>query len=138
MDPVNPYSPPTVISKPDNLPQPNRYGRKHASYILLASVVLSLIYTFLDESVLRTAHGAWPVLFGTAAIAIVSVLVTRDLLLSPLCCFAGTMSGVLLAGLLRSWGYAQIDLAIPISIGFSIPSLIIGLLLRLLRRNPSR
>jgi hypothetical protein len=130
MEPVNPYSPPTVDRKAESIVQPFRYGQQQAVYFLVASVILSLMYTYIDESLLRTSYGAWPMLIATSAIAIGSVLVTKDLLLSPLCCFAGTVSGDILAGLVRNWGYAQLHYCIPLSIAFSIPSLIIGLLLR--------
>ena len=64
---------------------------------------MSLAYTFLDEIVLRTSYGAWPMLTATAAIAISSSIVTKDFVFSPLCCFAATMSGGVLVGLVRDF-----------------------------------
>jgi hypothetical protein len=69
-------------------------------------------------------------LLATAVIAFASLLVTRDIFLSPLCCLAGTLSGAIVAGLVRGWGYAQFHACIPLAIGFSIPTLLLGLLMR--------
>lgn len=135
MKPDNPYSPPTVDCKAENIAPAFLSGR-HAAYFLGASVTFSLVYTFLDEAILRTSFGAWPMLFITASLAIGSVLITRDLLLSPLCCIAGTISGDILAGFIRNWAYAQMQFCIPLAIGFSVPALIIGLVLR--QRRASR
>ena len=129
MDTNNPYAspsaPPTAIQgKAQSKPT---VRRRLACGMLLASIAGSLAYTFIDEVVLKTSEGAWPMLFATAGIAVIASVLTRDWLVAPLCCFCGTMSGGLLAGIVRSWSYAQLHICIPLALGFSVPSLIIAL-----------
>lgn len=129
MDSNNPYAPPGAATpanqaKVQSIPA---VRRGLACAILLTSIAGSLAYTFIDEVVLKTSEGAWPLLVATAGVAAIASIVTRDWLLAPLCCFCGTVSGDLLAGVVRSWSYAQLHICIPLAFGFSIPSLIIAL-----------
>lgn len=66
-------------------------------------------------------------LFASAGLAIVASFLTRDWMVAPLVCFSATMSGGLLAGIVRSWPYAQLDICLPFAAGFSVPSLVIAI-----------
>lgn len=136
MESFNPYAPPDVDTGASRFTERYQYSRWHACGFLVASVFISLTYTCLDEVVYRTSIGALPMLIGTAIIAFASVLVTKDVLVSPLCCFVGTVSGDILVGFVRGWGYAQLPVCIVLAIGLSIPSLLIGLLMRRLDGRP--
>ena len=119
MEPDNPYSPPAVPHTTDCVAEPFRHRRRHAWYFLGMSVVASTTYTYFDEVVLGTSYGAWPMLITTATISVACAWFTRNSLVSPFCCFAGTMAGDILAGLIRGWQYAQLHFCIPLSIAFS-------------------
>ena len=126
MDEHNPYSSPLVsaISVAKEVEPTPIIRRRLALWVLFASVAGCLFYTLVDEVVLGTAIGAWPMLFASAGIAVFTSVLTRDWLVSPLCCFCGVMAGDILSGLVRDWAYAQIEIALPLAIGFSVPSLI--------------
>ena len=69
-------------------------------------------------------------LIGTAVLSIVSAFMSRHLVLAPLCCFAGIMAADLLVAVVISVAYAQFDDCFPLAVVFSLPSLIIVLVLR--------
>ena len=129
MDSNNPYASPAatssaVSSKVESTPT---VRRRLALGMLLVSVACAVTYTYVDEVVLKTSTGAWPMLFATAGLAVIASIFTRDCFVAPLCCFCATVSGDLLAGLVRSWSYAQTEVCVPIALGFSVPSLIVAL-----------
>ena len=134
MDNNNPFAPPAVASDaivpPPAIVQAREATpvvRRRLALILVAfSIGCSLTYMVMDEVILTTSVGAWPMLLATAAIGIVAGFLTRDWIVAPFCCFCGTMSGDILAGVVRGWSYAQLELCIPLAIGFSIPALIVA------------
>ena len=98
--------------------------------MIVLAVACGLIYTYLDEIVIRSSYGAWPVVFFTAALSLISAVATRDVWKAPLCCFLGTMAADLFAGILVNWAYAQVFACLGISCAFSLPALIVAALLR--------
>ncbi|MFO1065413.1 MAG: hypothetical protein U0892_16225 [Pirellulales bacterium] len=128
----NPYSPPTVVEIPVRKTQREfwQVRREWAVACMVLSTVLSLSYTFIDEAVLKTAIGAWPTLFVTCGLSVLSALVTRDWIFAPLTCFFAVMAGDVLAGVLRGWAYAQVGLCLGLSSSFSAPALIIAVAMR--------
>ena len=133
VNPVNPYEPPRssepIVSGTDRVLTDKR-RRSLALQILGVTTGLAVLYTIVDESVLGSRVGAWPMLFGSSLIAIATVLVTRDWLISPLCCFVPTCAGDAVAGMIRGWAYAQVEYCVPLAFAFSIPALVIGLIQR--------
>lgn len=133
MNKLNPYASPAAVkgSNPDSPDLFNRRRQKVTANIILGATVFGAItYTLVDESIARTSFGAWPMLIGSAVIAAISAIVTRRPLTSPMTCFLATVSGDLVAAMLRGWQYAQVEYCIPLAIGFSIPALMLALLLR--------
>ena len=128
----NPYASPSATSSQILLatPQLPIVRRDWACGILLVSIALSLNYVYLDEVIFKTQVGAWPMLIVTSGIGIVAAIATRDWMLSPLCCFCGTVSGVVLVGVTKNWSYAQIHIAVPLALGFSAPALILAFIVR--------
>ena len=131
---VNPYQSPqtldcsTVAGEQCYEPTPRR--RRLAAHLLGTSAALALGYTYIDEVVLRTSFGTWPTLIGTSILAIVAAVLTRDVLLAPLCCFGATMAADFLAAVVRSVAYAQIPICLKLALAFSLPALVIALVLR--------
>ncbi len=125
---LNPYAPPqtTGRAQSEEAAETHRDSTEIAAGFLAASVALALAYTYCDEILIGTRYGAWPLLFGAAAISLVCAVWTRSWLLAPLCCFAGTISGDLLAAVVRDWAYAQFHYCVPLAIGFSLPSLVVA------------
>ena len=126
---LNPYSSPAPTTTSNELRPHEIANRRLSLLILLASVLISIFYTFVDEVVLGTAFGAWPMLLITAAIALACSFLTRDWLIAPLCCFCGTMFGGIVVGLVRGWEYAQLEFCLPLALVFSIPALVVAALL---------
>ncbi|MEI8213866.1 MAG: hypothetical protein WCI02_17080 [Planctomycetota bacterium] len=138
VNPVNPYEPPRssepIASGIDRVLTDKR-RRSIALQILGVTTGLAVLYTIVDEGVLGTGVGAWPMLFGSCLIAIATVFMTRDWLISPLCCFVPTCAGDAVAGLIRGWAYAEVAYCVPLALAFSIPALVIGLIQRLYIRR---
>jgi urea transporter len=103
------------------------FGRPYAIATLALSVMAAVAWVFLDEVLLKTKIGAWPMLIGSSAIAVFVAWRTRDWLIAPLCCVLATMSGDLMAGMVRDWAYAQVPMAFSLSLAFSVPALLVAL-----------
>jgi hypothetical protein len=86
----------------------------------------TLAWVFLDEVLLKTQIGAWPMLIGSCIVSVFVAWRTRDWLVAPLCCVLPTMSGDLLVGLIRGLAYAQVPIAFSLSLAFSIPALLVA------------
>lgn len=131
MEQWNPYSPPLAdtieIVRADRPGPIIRRGRSLT--ILGASIAGAVIYTFMDEVIVRTAVGAWPMLFTTCVVSILASILTRDWMIAPLCCFAAVLAGDLLQQLYEVGPMENMGICIPMAAGFSIPSLVIGYLL---------
>jgi hypothetical protein len=126
---LNPYQSPTLPAE-----APQQRGRSPSVFLgwcfLLLSTGGALAYTYIDESLLNTRMGGWPVLIGTSALSIVSAFVSRDWVLAPLCCLVAAVASDVLAAALISIAYAQFHAFIPLAMAFSVPALIIALVLR--------
>src|SRR6187200_257190 len=113
MTDLNPYQSPTLPAEASPVRQPNAFA---GLCFLLAATIAALAYTYVDEAVAKTQHGAWPMLIATSFLAVVSAVVSRHLWLAPLACFVATMAGDLLAAYLVSVRYAQIEICIPLAL----------------------
>ena len=86
METSNPYRAPRAKVEADpRLPtlEATRKRRRLMAFAILGmSVVGSLFYVIMDEVLLQTAVGAWPMLFGTAIASIISSILTRHLSLT--------------------------------------------------------
>jgi len=127
---LNPYLSPILPAEPIPSVLVRPASNTIALLFLLGSVAAALTYTYLDEVVIQSKHGAWPMLIGVSAVSVVSAFLTRHLWLAPLACFVATMAGDLLAACLVSIGYAQIELCIPLALAFSSPALLVAIVLR--------
>ncbi|WP_161604303.1 hypothetical protein [Roseiconus nitratireducens] len=138
MTKLNPYSPPRQVESaappvPETSVVPPYRGL--ALCFLAASVVFSLTYTWVDEVTAKTSNGAWPMLFITCFFAVLAGFSTRDRIIAPLTCFAGVMSGDVLAGLIRGWAYAQLHLCVPLATAFSVPALASAIIAHMMERK---
>lgn len=126
---VNPYAPPPMEAPPLRPVKKllAEFGRPYAIAALLLTITAALAWVFLDEVLLKTQIGAWPMLIGSSAIAVFVAWRTCDWLIAPLCCVLPTMSGDLMAGLVRDWAYAQVPMAFSLSLAFSVPALLVAL-----------
>ena len=124
MEPFNPYQPPASEepAADDISAKPAEARWQIAAVFMAAAVVACMAYTFVDEVVLGTAIGAWPMLFGASALSIVASIWSRGSLLAPTACFFGTIAGDVLAGIVRDWHYAQLHLCVPLAVAFSLPA----------------
>lgn len=129
---LNPYASPLPDPEHPRFATPSHrpWTRSLAWIFVGFSVACAVTFTYVDEIVLKTKYGAWPTVFFSAGLSIIAAVVTRECWIAPLCCFLGTMAADLLAGVLVSWPYAQVYQCIPISLGFSVPALIVAALLR--------
>lgn len=133
----NPYQSPTSTAVASPRPQRSVRSRRHLALgFLVFSIVLALGYTFIDEVVIGPIYRAWPMLLGTAVISVVAAFVTNDVIVSPLCCFAATMAGDVEAALIQNWSYAQPLICLPLAAGFSLPAVIVAVLMRRFRAKP--
>ncbi len=138
----NPYSPPQSIEElgssqhpiADNHSTPLIRRNVAAAWVLFSIASCSL-YIFVDLVVLETRRGAWPMLLASAALACIVSVVTRDWIIAPLCCFAGSMSGDLIAGLVVDWDYATVPQALALSAVFSAPALVLAVVMLMRRRR---
>lgn len=124
----NPYAPPTS-QEPLLRPERKRsveFGRPYAMAALGLSILSALAWVFLDEVLLMTQIGAWPMLIGCSAVSVLVAWRTRDWVIAPLCCVVPTMSGDLMAGVVRDWSYAQVPIALQLSLAFSVPALLVA------------
>ncbi|MCA9037583.1 MAG: hypothetical protein KDA91_20755 [Planctomycetaceae bacterium] len=135
MEDFNPYAPPVdqAVSVESVRGLPVR--RRLALAMLWVFIIAAVSYTYLDEVVLATSFGAWPMLCTAGAGAIVASCFTRDLLVAPLCCLLSVVCGDLTAAFVKSWQYAQFHLCLPLAIGFSVPSFLLAFYLRFRKRH---
>lgn len=134
---VNPYAAPRTDEVMELEPDPPEVKRALAGIACAICTLVTLGYTWMDEVVLETRLGAWPMLFGASVAAMLTAWFTRDLLLSPACCFVAVIVADLLAAVVRSWGYAQFHLCVPLAGAFSLPAILIAWL-RLRRYRAER
>ncbi len=96
--------------------------------MLTFSIIAALLFVVATELTWRNAVAA-PGLFllsGTCLISIVAAFITRDVLIAPLCCFASTAAGDILAAVIRDWDYAEPTTMLLLACGGSIPAFIIA------------
>ena len=122
---INPYASPAQTQTNAN----PIVRRRLAFIILMASIGCSLAFTFVDEAVLKTHIGTWPLVYATAILAFITSIFTRDWLIAPLCCFVAIVASGLLMYALRPGSSLQLGVMIWIAIVFSTPSLIVATLL---------
>lgn len=136
METENPYAPPQADCTPVEIER-RPLEKRSAIWYLCVTVAVALAYVVLTELILQAKQPAPGLLAITTISSLVASARTKDFVLSPLCCFAGMMSGALLAGLIRGWNYVQMPYTLPAAIGFSLPALILAIVLRAIepRRN---
>lgn len=137
---TNPYQPPGALGNAVSLQLPVEgpsSRRAVATFILAATVLGSLTFVYFAESINQFTPPIGIVLIvSTAVSSIASAIITRDALLAPLCCLGGMMSGVTLAAMMKGWPYVSLEITIPLSIGASLPALVVAWLLK--RRHAKR
>ena len=128
----NPYQPP-VCSRdavPTRLPRewnaPQR-GFAMMAFGLTISTSSGFIYYAESAASMRLPPGM-VLIVATSIVSILTAITTRDIFFSPLCCFGGMMSGVLLAALMNDWEYVSLPVTIPISLVASIPAFVIAMI----------
>lgn len=109
---------------------PTSTDRPTALLLLGASVAFAIAYSLIDVVVLKSSLGAWPLLIVTFILSIVSAIVAKDVVFSPLCCLAATIIGLALVATFRSVLYVQFHFGVPLALAFSSPSLIVVLIRR--------
>jgi hypothetical protein len=127
---LNPYQSPTLPAEEISPAKVPAAQTAIALLLLFASTAAALTYTYVDEVVLVTKAGAWPMLIVTGLVAIVAAWTTRHVLLAPACCCVATIAGDLLAAKVSGVAYAQFHLCIPLAFAFSCPALLVAFLFR--------
>jgi len=103
---------------------------KIALYFVLGAILLALIYMYLDQVVMETDYGAWPLLVGATIVSIVAAIMSKHLVLAPLSCLLAIFADLILVGFLHDWQSLDLLITIPLAILCSIPSVVIVILSR--------
>lgn len=126
----NPYSPPESKDLATSLLLPGETDRekerKLAVVIFAFTIGLSSLFSIIDDAVVQSQIGAWPVVFVSAVVAILSSFITKDRIFAPLTCFGSIMCSCMVVAMTHSLLHAQLHLALPIALAFSVPSLFIA------------
>jgi cobalamin biosynthesis protein CobD/CbiB len=126
----NPYSPPQSNQLATSLLLPNETSRdkdrKLAVVIFAFTVGLASVSSLIDDAIVQSQVGAWPVVFVSAVVAILSSFVTKDRVFAPMTCFGAIMCSCMVVSVTHSLAHAQLHLALPIAFAFSTPSLFIA------------
>lgn len=100
--------------------------RNLALVICLFSIVVSLIFTALDDMFIHMRIGAWPIIGMSGTLALLSSFLTKDRVLAPLSCFGAIMGSAALVAMTHDLRYAQLHIATPIALAVSAPSLFVA------------
>lgn len=123
---TNPYQPPLTLQDAAPLRMLAEHQSRRrllASVFLAATIIGALVFVFATEMKWYDSPPAGIMLIvATTIVSIITALVTRDAMLSPLCCLAGMMAGVALAATMNDWKYVSLEITVPMTFAASLPS----------------
>lgn len=126
----NPYAPPRSQEMANSLSLPGETAtekqRNLAVVILVFAMGVSAVVSLLDDLVVQTRIGPWPIIFASSLLAILSSFLTKNRVIAPMTCFGSVMCSAMLVAISHGLQFAQLHLALPIAAAFSVPSLLIA------------
>ena len=137
METQNPYAAPAdKASARGDRGYVSEYRRKVYAWLgLPGSIALALVWAGVNQFVLDRPLGPVPMFVATTSIALMSAILTKDLVLAPLTSGLAILAACVLVGSLRGWSFVHVDNFVLISMGCSLPPWLLAVVLRSQKRS---